>query len=179
MRHIPNILSTIRILLVGVFIYTFLKGSYVGSVIIYVSAFLTDLLDGYLARRFDWTSKIGKVLDPFADKLMLVAVLACFYSIGKLNKWILIVIACVEFIMIAVSAVLYFRKVVVYADWFGKIATGLFGVAILLTFVNIIYNSCLWYEYVYIAAVTASLIAFVHYGVNTLKHHYNKQAGND
>lgn len=179
MRHIPNILSTIRIILVGVFIYTFLKGFYVGSVIIYVSAFLTDLLDGYLARRFDWTSKIGKVLDPLADKLMLVAVLACFYSIGKLNKWILIVIACVEFIMIAVSAILYFHKVVVYADWFGKIATGLFGAAIVLTFINIIYNSCLWYQYIYIAAVVASLVAFVHYGINTLKLRYDNQSNND
>lgn len=179
MRHIPNILSTIRIFLVGVFIYCFLKGFYVGSVIIYISAFITDLLDGYLARRFDWTSKIGKVLDPLADKLMLVSVLACFYSIGKLNKWILIVIAGVEFIMIAVSAVLYFNKVVVYADWFGKIATGLFGAAIILTFINILYKSCLWYQYVYIAAVAASLIAFVHYGVNTIKHHYNKQPDND
>lgn len=173
MRHIPNILSTIRIILVGIFVYCFFNDLYIVSAIIYVTAFLTDLLDGYLARRFDWTSKIGKVLDPFADKLMLVTVLACFFAIGKLNSWIFITIALVEFIMIVVSAVLYFNKVVVYADWFGKIATGLFGAAIMFTFINIIGNICAWYHYLYIAAVISSLVAFIHYGVKTIKHHYS------
>ncbi len=175
MKHIPNILSAIRILLVGVFVLLFSKEEYISSIIIYAIAFLTDLLDGYLARRFGWTSSIGKVLDPLADKLMLVAVLACFYAVGKLDLWILITIATVELIMIAVGAILYFRKVVVYADWFGKISTGLFALAIILTFVNIIWQTCDWYQYLYIAAVISSLVAFIHYGINTIKRRYFKK----
>ena len=84
MRHIPNILSGLRILMVGAFIYFFVNEQYLICLIIYAAAFLTDLLDGYLARRFGWTTDVGKVLDPLADKLMLLTALACFYSVGWL-----------------------------------------------------------------------------------------------
>lgn len=134
---------------------------------------LHDGLAGWLSR------KDGKVLDPLADKLMLVAVLVCFFINDSIPRWILIVIAAEEFIMILVGAILYFMKIVVYSDWFGKIATGLFAVAIVFTFVHIIgehnygVNIFGWAEYVFIAAVAASLIAFVHYGINIIKGHYS------
>lgn len=179
MRHIPNILTCIRILLVGIFVYMFMNAQYVASIIIYAISFLTDLLDGYLARRNNWTTPVGKVLDPLADKLMLVAVLVCFFINDSIPRWILIVIAAEEFIMILVGAILYFMKIVVYSDWFGKIATGLFAMAIVFTFVHIIgehnygVNIFGWAEYVFIAAVAASLIAFIHYGINIIKGHYS------
>lgn len=180
MRHIPNILSCIRILLVGVFVYLFLETHYVASVIVYVISFLTDLLDGYLARRNNWTSPLGKVLDPLADKLLLVAVLACFFISDSIPKWILIVVAVEEFIMILISAILYFKKVIVYADWFGKITTGIFAAAIVLTFVHIIgehyYGANIfgWAEYVFIVAVVSSLITFIHYGIKTIKGQFSE-----
>ena len=75
MRHIPNILSLIRLLMVGLFIYLFANGMYSGAFIVYIVAFFTDLLDGYIARRNNWISDIGKVLDHLADKLMLLSAL--------------------------------------------------------------------------------------------------------
>ena len=56
MRHIPNVLSALRILMVGVFIYFFVQAQYLACLITYITAFLTDLLDGYLARRNNWIS---------------------------------------------------------------------------------------------------------------------------
>lgn len=92
MKHIPNILTVFRILLIGLYVYLFMQEQYVLSIATYVVAFLSDVLDGFLARRNNWTSKLGKVLDPLADKLMLVAVLACFFISGYLKLWVLIVI---------------------------------------------------------------------------------------
>ena len=64
MRHIPNILSAIRLLMVGVFIYFFVNDEVLAALITYIVAFATDIVDGYLARRNNWISNIGKVLDP-------------------------------------------------------------------------------------------------------------------
>ena len=80
MRHIPNVLSAIRLILVGVFIFLFARAKYLACLIVFLTAFFTDLLDGYLARRNNWISDLGKVLDPLADKLMVIAALSCFYS---------------------------------------------------------------------------------------------------
>ena len=88
MRHIPNILSALRILMVGVFIYFFTKAQYFACLITYITAFLTDLLDGFLARRNHWISNVGKVLDPLADKLMLLTALVCFATRGWLPLYI-------------------------------------------------------------------------------------------
>ena len=81
MKHIPNILSSLRIVLVGVFAWLFLSAfpdhmtRYWWAIGVYVLAFLTDVLDGFLARTFNWITPVGKLLDPFADKLMVVTAL--------------------------------------------------------------------------------------------------------
>ncbi|MBO4878871.1 MAG: CDP-alcohol phosphatidyltransferase family protein [Clostridia bacterium] len=165
MKNIPNILSAIRLLLVGVFIFLFTKGQYLWCMIVYISAFLTDVLDGYLARRNNWITNVGKVLDPLADKLMLIAVLACFYWKGEIPLYLLIACVLKEALMIAIAGFLYLKKVVVYADWFGKIATGLFVLAIILTFVHLIWGVEDYYIYVYWLALLVSVASFFHYGI--------------
>ena len=92
MRHIPNVLSALRILMVGVFIYFFVQEQYLACLITYITAFLTDLLDGYLARRNNWISDIGKVLDPLADKLMLLTALMCFLTKGWLPFYMIVIV---------------------------------------------------------------------------------------
>ena len=67
MRHIPNILSAIRLLLVGVFVGLFLSGRVLGALSIFVFAFFTDVLDGRLARQYGWVSNLGKLLDPLGQ----------------------------------------------------------------------------------------------------------------
>lgn len=133
MRHIPNILSSLRILMVGAFIYFFAKMQYLACLITFVSAFLTDLLDGYLARRNHWISDVGKVLDPLADKLMVLTALTCFYMKGWLPLWMLLIVFAKELIMIVGGTILFKRDVVVYSDWYGKFAAGFFNAGVALT----------------------------------------------
>lgn len=176
MKHIPNILSAFRLALVGVFAWLFAKEQYYVCLIVYLVSFATDVLDGYLARRNNWVSNIGKVLDPLADKAMLIAVLCCFYSVCAIPLYVLVIVICKEVSMIAIAAVLYAKKIVVYSDWFGKIATGLFALAIVLTFVYLIrsWPSTPIHLYVYLVAIAVGIASFFHYGIKT----FIKKQGN-
>lgn len=138
MRHLPNILSGIRLILVGVFVMLFRAGSYLPALCVFVTAFLTDVLDGYLARKHGWVSNVGKLLDPLADKLMTLAALVCIY-VGKLKPMYLVLfllMALKELLMVIGGVFLAKRKVVVYAAWPGKIATGLFAAGVMLSLLS-------------------------------------------
>lgn len=169
MRHIPNIISAIRILLIGVYIYFFVKTEYLICMIVFIAAFFSDVLDGYLARKFNWISNVGKVLDPLADKLMTLTVVYTFYTVTWIPLSMVLVIFGKELLMIVGGTILYFKKIVVYSDWFGKAAVGLFNVAITLTFLK------LWWEWIGISnlivfwiAIACAVIALVHYGIKEL-----------
>ncbi len=130
MRHIPNIISGIRLLMVGVFIYFYANERYAACLVVYLLAFLSDLVDGYLARRNNWISNVGKVLDPLADKAMLITAVVSFYLNGWLPLWMLILIVGKEAIMVVGGLFLYTKEVVVYADWVGKFAAGFFTASV-------------------------------------------------
>lgn len=168
MKHIPNILSLVRLALIGVFCVFFVRGDYFAALVIYASAFFTDLLDGYLARRNNWITSLGKVLDPLADKLMLFAVLICFYIYNLIPFAVLLVVVIKDLIMIVVGGVLYLKKYNIYADWSGKIATGAFMIAIVMTFMHLMFDSLDWYIWIYYAAILLALIAFFHYGIKVI-----------
>ncbi len=167
MKQIPNILSSIRLLLVGVFIWLFVKQQYLWCMIVYAAAFGTDVLDGWLARRNNWITNVGKVLDPLADKLMRITLLSCFYAAHEIPLYILLIIVIKEVLMIVIGSVLYTKKVVVYADWFGKLATGLFCCAIMLTFIHLIWGVLNIHLYVYWLAIAVAVASFFHYGMKT------------
>ena len=164
MRHIPNVLSAIRLILVGVFIFLFARAKYLACLIVFLTAFFTDLLDGYLARRNNWISDLGKVLDPLADKLMVIAALSCFYSAGWLPPWILLAVLIKEGIMIIGGLLLFRKEVVVYADWYGKFAAGFFNAGVALTLLK---NFWPWIGMlniiVFCIAIVLAVIALCHY----------------
>ena len=166
MRNIPNIISGIRLLLVGVFIYLFVRAEYVGALITYLVAFLSDILDGYLARRNNWITDIGKLLDPLADKLMLITTLVCFYAVGWIPVWIPIAAVVKELAMMIGGAIMLKRKVVVYSDWFGKIAAGAFAAGVVLTLLKNFYTPIGMLHIdiiVFSIAIVCAVIAALHY----------------
>ena len=103
------------------------------SLLIFLAASLTDSLDGYLARKWNQITAFGKLFDPLADKLLLLAVLCCLAKSHIIPWWILILMAVKELLMMAGSMWMLRKNVVVSSNILGKAATVVFIVA--LTFV--------------------------------------------
>lgn len=130
-KYIPNILSIIRILMVPLFVVLFFKDMHVSAVIVFVVAGLTDVVDGILARKFNWITNIGKILDPLADKLMQCVVLICLF-IDRIIPWWVLAICVGKELLMASGALFLFKKekVVVVSGWCGKMAVCIFYAAI-------------------------------------------------
>ena len=127
LKNIPNILSVLRICLVFVFVALFFTGNVYPALIIFLLAGATDVLDGYLARRNNWISNLGKVLDPFADKLMQCTVLICLFVKDYIPLWFVIPFFVKEiFMLLAGAIVIKRRSVVVVSKWYGKLTVCLF-----------------------------------------------------
>ena len=171
MMHIPNILSCLRVAMVIAFIILFIKQYYLICLILYISAFLTDVLDGYLARRFNWISDFGKLVDPFADKFMLISALICLFFAGEFPVYLLVVLMVKELLMVIGGLImLRKKKVAVYADMWGKTATGLFFASVTLSLVNLTFGiTKAWPPFkwfliaLYSAAIVISVISLFHY----------------
>ena len=106
LRHIPNLLCLVRIGLVLPVALWILEGRYPQVMALFAVAAFTDGLDGFLAKRFGWTSELGKHLDPLADKLLLVTVFACL-SVAGLAPWWLTAIVLLRDLVIVVGAYVY------------------------------------------------------------------------
>ena len=133
--NIPNIITVFRILLVPLFLFVFhsnLENRVLYSGLIFMLAGLSDILDGQIARRYNLTTKLGAVLDPFADKMMSFAVLISFTMSDFIPIWILIPLVIKEVVMILGGGLLYLRheKSVIPSNIIGKVGTLLFYAAI-------------------------------------------------
>lgn len=128
----PNMLTAIRLGLVPPMIYSYLymprNGETIAFFILIFSA-LTDILDGYIARKYDMITKLGTVLDPLADKMMLVSVLTIFSLDNKISFWILVIMALKELLMILGAYFLYNEDIVIPANIYGKISTFMFYIS--------------------------------------------------
>ena len=170
-RYILNLLSVVRLCFVPLFAYIFFLDypqHVAAAILIFFLAGATDVLDGWIARRNGWVSNLGKVLDPLADKLLVVAALLCIY-VGKRQPAYLVLFllsAGKELLMIVGSAWMLKRRVVVYADWFGKIATGLFAAGVILALLSFQDSRLIPYDfYTLLIATALSYAALVHYGI--------------
>ena len=137
LKNIPNVLSVIRILLVFVFVIVLFGFDKLGwALVVFLVAGATDIVDGYLARKYNWITNLGKILDPFADKLMQCTVLICFCQAGIIPLWFVIPF----FVKEAATLILGFivikrRSVVIVSKWYGKAAVCLFYATIVISIV--------------------------------------------
>jgi cardiolipin synthase len=106
MRHLPNIICLGRIALIWPIIAGLTAHQYERTLLLFGVAALSDGLDGWLAKRFAWTSRLGKILDPLADKLLLVSVFLVLTWLGQVPRW-LAVAAVARDVMIGLGAVIY------------------------------------------------------------------------
>ena len=95
-----------RLLLVTPILWLLLQNNYIGALILFVFAGVSDLVDGFLAKTYSWTSELGGILDPLADKLLLVGALLVLGWQGELPAW-LVGIAIGRDVIIVSMAVLY------------------------------------------------------------------------
>jgi cardiolipin synthase len=91
-RDIPNLICVARIVLVAPTVWALASGRYAMAAALVVVAGLSDGLDGYLAKRFDWRSRLGGLLDPLADKLLLVSLFLTLAWVGAIPAWLAVVV---------------------------------------------------------------------------------------
>lgn len=124
----PNKLTIARIIMIPFFV-AFLMYDITGSadkwiaLAIFVIASLTDLLDGYLARKYHLVTNFGKFMDPLADKLLVGAAMICLVEMGRLPAWIVIVIISREFIISGFRLIASDNGIVIAASYWGKFKT--------------------------------------------------------
>ena len=183
---IPNLLTLIRILLMPVFaiaFYAYPEQRYI-SLGIFTLASLTDGVDGYLARKLNQISSFGKLVDPLADKLMIVCMLYCLMHEGllapegmeALSKWVFLLILAKEMFMVVGGVFMLSKGIVVYSSIFGKVATALFCLAIILIFpANMIepWHGVKWLQnvgrFITLVATIASFVALYTYIISSIK----------
>jgi CDP-diacylglycerol--glycerol-3-phosphate 3-phosphatidyltransferase len=127
--NVPNVLTVVRILLVPVLVVALLEKTSGGDLlaaIVFAIASLTDAIDGYLARSRNWVTTFGKLMDPIADKLLIVGALVALVSLGRLEAWVAMVVISREFAVTALRLAAGTQQgLVIPASSFGKLKTAL------------------------------------------------------
>ncbi|WP_313996976.1 CDP-alcohol phosphatidyltransferase family protein [uncultured Paenibacillus sp.] len=133
--NLPNMLTTVRFLLIPVYLAVFAGGHMISAFLIVAAAGLTDILDGYIARSRGLMTALGAMLDPLADKAMLIAVIVSLLVTGHIPWTAAAALFARDLGMIAGSAFFHFKgKKTVQANAMGKLTTVFFYVAILFIF---------------------------------------------
>lgn len=130
---VPNIISLVRILLIIPLIYYLLEENYLAAVIILVISGLSDMLDGLIARKFNQVTELGKLLDPVADKLTLVAIVVCIGLLIPQSIPLLTVLIIKDMLMLAGGFFLLKKGITPpAAKWYGKVATTIFYISMVV-----------------------------------------------
>jgi CDP-diacylglycerol--glycerol-3-phosphate 3-phosphatidyltransferase len=162
--NLPNLLTVARIIAVPVIVVALLgetpNGDALAAVVFALAAF-TDGLDGYIARRRQDVTTFGKLMDPLADKLLIVAALISLVSLNRLAAWVAMVIIAREIAVTGLRTIAAEQGVVIAASWLGKVKTALQVAAV---FALIIWNpSPGWVDGLVYLAVAATVISGADY----------------
>lgn len=186
-RHIPNALTILRFILIPFIVFYIIKDQYIEAFVFLTISGLTDVLDGCIARKFNFITNFGKLIDPLADKTTQIAILVTLALKDIIPMWILIIVFIKEFAMISGASFLYGKELVVSSKWYGKLSTVLFYLAIVSSFAIKYWNSialepgnsvCLLPQfdiYIYYLALVATIFSLVMYYITFYKQGYLKK----
>jgi len=186
-KHIPNALTILRFLLIPTIIIYIIKDKYIEAFIFLTISGLTDVLDGFIARKYNFITNFGKLIDPLADKATQISILVTLALKNIIPMWILIVVFLKEFVMVAGASFLYGKELVVSSKWFGKMATVLFYLAIVSSFAikywnsliskpwNLNFNLPQFDIYIYYFALASTLYSLLMYYITFYKQGYLKK----
>ena len=143
---IPNAISFVRILLITPFVAFFITaeystGNYIAAIIIIALSGISDLFDGMIARKFHQESELGKVLDPLADKLTLIAVGICLIFIEPYVLPLMIIMVLKDILMIIGGTIIINKGVIPpKSSWYGKASTFMFYISVAMVVLMEIFN---------------------------------------
>lgn len=132
-KYVPNALTIARFLLIPVIITLALNNNYIGAIIVLTISGITDILDGCIARKYNLITDFGKLMDPLADKMTQISLLLTITFKQIISFWIVSIVIFKEFLMVSGASFLYGKELVVSSKWYGKLATVLFYIAIVLS----------------------------------------------
>ena len=177
LKHVPNILTIIRFLLIPFILLNIFSGNYILAFGFFTISGITDIADGFIARKYNLISNFGKLMDPLADKLTQIATLASLVIAGVIPSfgyWILGIVLLKEFIMIVGASFLYGKDVVVYSKWYGKLATVLFYLAIVFSLLTKQFNLVDIWDDIDLGLYCLALVATVFSLIMYIRDLYNK-----
>ena len=163
--NLPNVLTVLRILLVPVIVVALLSDAEHGDLlaaITFALASITDAMDGYLARTRDAITTFGKLMDPIADKLLIIAALVALVSLNRLAAWVAMVIIARELTVTWTRMQANQQGVVIASNWWGKSKTIIQVVAIFCVIVAG-HPSPTWVDALVYAAVAITIVSGVDY----------------
>lgn len=166
--NLPTILTLSRIVLIPFFIMVTPYNPLAGAIIFSIAS-VTDFLDGYIARKRGQITKFGIILDPIADKFLVISALILLVDMARLSVWVAIIIIVREFLVTALRVVALSKDIVIPAEMGGKLKTGAQIAAILFLIIDMDFRGMDLYDIgtvlIYIAVVL-SIISGVQYTVS-------------
>lgn len=135
LKNIPNILTILRFFLIPFILHFLVHDEFILAIIFLTLSGLTDILDGTIARKFNFITNFGKLIDPLADKFTQLSILWMLVSKNIIPLWILVIVLLKEATMVAGASFLYGKELVVSSKWYGKASTVLFYFALVLSMI--------------------------------------------
>lgn len=168
--NIANQLTIVRIVAIPLYLlvlYINKDWSNVAATIIFILAGVSDFLDGYIARKYNMITDLGKILDPIADKILVAAALIALIDLDRLYWWIAVIMLARDFTMEALRNLAASKGIIIAAGIWGKLKTTFQMVAIgMISFKNV-WLGINWYilgqVLMYIALVLSIYSAFVYF----------------
>lgn len=168
-ENIPNILTIIRFILIPFIYISLINKHFLITLIIFTISAITDILDGFVARKFNYITDIGKLMDPLADKLTQISLLLALSFLGMVPWWIFGIVFVKELVLVISASLLYSQKdIVVYSKWYGKLATTLFYLAIVVSLIINHFNIEISFRidlYLYYLAILATIFSLIMYSI--------------
>ena len=168
-ENIPNILTIIRFILIPFIFTSVVNEDFLATIVIFTISAITDVLDGYIARKYNYITDIGKLIDPLADKLTQMSLLLSLAILKILPWWIFAIVFIKECVMVISASLLYKRKdVVVYSKWYGKLATVLFYLAIVVSLIVNQFHVQMPFRidlYLYYLAILSTIFSLIMYSI--------------
>lgn len=162
-KHIPNILTVVRLIFVPIIILFLSMDNYLLAFITFTLSAITDIADGIIARKFNATSDFGKLMDPLADKLTQISVLLTLTIKEIIPFWIISVMLIKELILIIGASFLYGKKLVVSSKWYGKLTTVVLYLAVVSSFAIKAFSLPHFDLYLYYVAILLAIFSLVSY----------------